>query len=157
MPVAVQLSEETQRLELQHQALDAKVDHFQKIVQQIDFIERAPTSTLSPLEHAVENLPALQESLQRMSSITALLEHDSAQFKRQRLDTRNSYRMYSRACVSPSSFSWWLATTGLNWQLTWLIRGTTGSMRDRFLARTNATKVVSNDDLKVLNAQLQSM
>lgn len=102
----LQLSEETQQLELQHQALDAKVDHFQKIVQQIDFIEQAPTTTLSLLGRTVENLPALQESLQRMSSITALLEHESAQFKRQRLDTRNSYRTYSLRLRFSSS--WWL-------------------------------------------------
>lgn len=91
----LQLTEENQRLELQHEALDAKVAHFHKIVEQVEFIERAPTTTLSPLQHTVENLPALQESLQRMSSITAQLEHDSAQFKRQRLDTRASYRTSS--------------------------------------------------------------
>ncbi|KAJ0393161.1 hypothetical protein P43SY_010458 [Pythium insidiosum] len=87
-----ELHEENQRMELEETALEQRTEQLKHVLNKLDFLETVPVTTISPLKRTAEQADALRQTMEEMEQVQAVLEDETRAFKRQKMETRDSFR-----------------------------------------------------------------
>ncbi|DAZ95405.1 TPA: hypothetical protein N0F65_006295 [Lagenidium giganteum] len=86
-----ELTTQQQNLKEETKAVEASNAELKALLEKLDFLDQAPSTTLSPLKWTAGQISTLQASLQKMGAIQVELEQDTAEYKRQRV-SKTEYR-----------------------------------------------------------------